>query len=113
MAARRWIVAGMLVLGALARAARAEEPSASVAGSGMRAYVDPSSGRFVPEPVVPSAPEALPAPAPVLAEEPAPGGGSMVRMQGHYMSNLVATVNPDGSLHFDCVTGDAPVPTAR
>ncbi len=110
-AARWWIVAGMLVMGALAPPAGAEEPRA--AGSGMRAYVDPSTGRFVPEPIVPPTPQALPTPAPVLAEEPAPGGGTMVRMNGHFMSNLVATVNPDGSLHFDCTTGDAPVPSDR
>jgi hypothetical protein len=71
---------------------------------GMKAHVDPRSGRLVPEPVAPEAAEPLPAPAPSLPEEPAPGGGTMVRLKGQFMSNVVATVNPDGSVRIECQT---------
>jgi hypothetical protein len=113
---------GLVVLGlcALAHLGRAQDdvsggkgpPAAAATSSGMRVHVDPRTGRFVPEPVVPEA-HPLPARVPTLAEVPAPGGGMMVPLNGHFMSNLVATVNPDGSIRMDCVTGDAPVPTAR
>ena len=69
---------------------------------GMKAHVDPSSGRLVPEPVAPGAAEPLPAPAPSLPEEAAPGGGTMVRLKGQFMSDVVATVNPDGSVRIEC-----------
>ena len=72
---------------------------------GMKAFVDPSTGRLVPGPVAPEPAAPLPAPAPPLAEEPAPGGGTMVRLNGQFLSNVVATVNPDGSVRIDCVTG--------
>jgi hypothetical protein len=114
MAVRWWISVGLVAVAvcALGGSGRGEEPAGDARENGMRVHVDPRSGRFVPEPVVPRA-EPLPAPPPPLAEEPAPGGGTMVRMRGHFMSNLVATVNPDGSVRVDCVTGDAPVPTDR
>jgi hypothetical protein len=119
----RWSIGvGLVVLGlgALAHLGRAEDaapdasnaPAAAATSSGMQIHVDPRTGRFVPEPVVPQA-RPLPAPAPVLAEVPAPGGGMMVPLKGHFMSNVVATVNPDGTIRMDCVTGDAPVPTDR
>ena len=69
----------------------------------MQAHVDPTTGRLVPEPTTP--PVARPAPAP-LAEVPAPGGGMMVHLNGQFMSTIVATVEPDGSVRVGCVTGD-------
>lgn len=96
---------GCLVLVAvvLSGASRADDGNAAGQRPGMKAYVDPGSGRLVPAPVVPEPAAPLPAPVP-LAEEPAPGGGTMVRLNGQFMSNLVATVNPDGSVRIDCVT---------
>ena len=76
---------------------------------GMKAHVDPGSGRLVPGPVTPQPAEPLPAPPP-LVEEPAPGGGTMVRLNGQFMSNLVATVNPDGSVRIECVSGSGAQP---
>jgi hypothetical protein len=127
MAARWSVGAGLVVLGlgVLAHRGRAQEqataapatPSAhvapSVAQSGMQVHVDPRTGRFVPEPVVAPPARPLPSPVPQLAEVPASGGGMMVPLNGHFMSNVVATVNPDGTIRMDCVTGDAPVPTDR
>ena len=75
------------------------------ARSGMQAHIDPQTGRLVPEPVTP--PVSRPSPtAPPLAPEPAPGGGTMVRLHGQFMSTTVATVEPDGSVRVECVTGD-------
>jgi hypothetical protein len=127
MAARWSVGVGLVVLGlgVLAHRGRAQEhataasdtPSALVASnaaqSGMQVHVDPRTGRFVPEPVVAPPARPLPSPVPQLAEEPAPGGGVMVHLHGHFMSNVVATVNPDGTIRMDCVTADAPLPTDR
>ena len=113
--ALRWSIRVGLVVLALAALAAAgwtqdDVPPAASRG-GMEAHVDPGTGRFVPEPAVPPTGRPLPAPAPPLAEVPAPGGGMMVPLGGRFMSNVVATVNPDGSIRVDCTTGDAPAPT--
>lgn len=106
MVARRWLAVGfaLLAFGSLP-SARGED--AGGARAGMRAHVDPSTGRLVPEPVVPE-PSRLPAPRPPAIEEPALGGGMMIRLNGRFMNDLVATVNPDGSVHMDCRTADHP-----
>lgn len=75
---------------------------------GMEAHVDPETGALVPEPVTPRPAAPLPAPLPALPEEPAPGGGTMVRLDGRFMSNLVATVNPDGSVRIECLAEHGP-----
>ena len=92
----------LLVTIVLSGGSRADDAAAPGARPGVKAHVDPSSGRLVPEPVAPEAAEPLPAPAPSLPEEAAPGGGTMVRLKGQFMSNVVATVNPDGSVRIDC-----------
>jgi hypothetical protein len=98
MATCRTIVIGaLLLLGAHA---------APGADAGMEAHVDPQTGALVPEAVTP-APAPLPtAPRPRAAELPAPGGGMMIDVSGRFMSTMVATVEPDGSVHVDCVTGE-------
>ena len=105
MAVRRRSLGVGLVLLALGAATSARGEEAIGPRAGMRANLDPSTGRLVPEPVAPM-PSRVPAPRPPAVEEPAPGGGSMVRLNGRFMSDMVATVNPDGSLHIDCVTTD-------
>ena len=95
----------VLLAVALSGASHAGDEPAANERPGMKAYVDPSTGRLVPGPVAPEPAAPLPAPAPPLAEEAAPGGGTMVRLNGQFMSNVVATVNPDGSVRIDCVTG--------
>ena len=94
----------VLMTVALSGASLGDDGTAADQRPGMKAYVDPSSGRLVPGPAVPEPAAPLPPPAPPLAEEPAPGGGTMVRLNGQFMSNVVATVNPDGSVRIDCVT---------
>lgn len=82
---------------------------ASPAGAGMEAHVDPLTGALVPEAVGPVIPApALPAPTVPAAELPAPGGGMMIDVRGRFMSSVVATVAPDGSVHLDCVSHDHP-----
>ena len=106
----RWPLGLGLVLLALCMPARARGADASPPPrAGMKAHVDPATGRLVPEPVVPE-PSRLPAPMPPAVEEPAPGGGMMVRLNGRFMSDLVATVNPDGTVRMDRVTTDHPHP---
>ena len=95
----------VLVVVVLSGASVADPGTADDRQPGMKAHVDPRTGALVPEPVAPQAAEPLPAPAPSLPEEPAPGGGTMVRLKGQFMSNLVATVNPDGSVRIECQTG--------
>jgi hypothetical protein len=105
----RWIGAVVVVFGLCAGGAHAG--SGDERGrSGMRAHVDPQTGRFVPEPVTPP-PHRLPAlPAPVAKEVPAPGGGMMAVLNGQFMSDLVATVEPDGKLRMRCVTREPHAP---
>jgi hypothetical protein len=107
MGAWRTIGVGLVLLGICAvPSARGGDERAARAG--MEAHVDPQSGRFVPEPVVPP-PSRPVVPAPLPAPEvPAPGGGMMVHLNGRFLSHLVATVDDDGHVHLDCVTGDAP-----
>ena len=101
----RWSFGVGLTLFALGIATSARGEEASAPRAGMRANIDPSTGRLVPEPVEPM-PERVPATRPPAVEEPAPGGGTMVRLNGRFMSDMIATVNPDGSLRIDCVTTD-------
>jgi hypothetical protein len=97
MATWRTMALGMLLL-----AVR----SAHGADDGMQAHVDPQSGALVPEAVTP-VPAPLPAAPPRRpAELPAPGGGMMIDVSGRFMSTMVATVEPDGSVRVDCVTQD-------
>jgi hypothetical protein len=98
---RRWLAA--CAIGALVAPCRAHEVPAI---SGMRAHVDPETGRRVPEAAVPETPRALPAP-PRAVETPAPGGGMMLDVRGRFMSEVVATVEPDGRVRIDCVDAGA------
>jgi len=106
MTAWRTIGVGLVVVGACAVPRTSDGEDAPRAG--MEAHVDPQTGRLVPEPVVPppSRPQPI-APLPI-AEVPAPGGGMMVRLNGQFMSRMVATIDADGRMHVECVTGDGP-----
>jgi hypothetical protein len=115
MAIRWWRSAsglGLGVLGALVAvgvpAASAEDGAPPAVTSGMRAHVDPATGRLVPEPVVPAPAARQPAPLPLPAEEPAPGGGMMSVLHGRFMNSVVATVEADGSVRIDCRPSDDP-----
>jgi hypothetical protein len=97
----------VLVIVTLSGASLRDHATAADRQPGMKAHVDPRSGVLVPAPVAPEPAEPLPAPVPSFREERAPGGGTMVRLNGQFMSNLVATVNPDGSVRIECQTGPA------
>jgi hypothetical protein len=77
--------------------------------SGMRAYVDPQTGK------VGAPPPDQAAPLPSAAEQdasstsseglvvvPAPGGGEMVDLQGRFQTSITATLKPDGTVQTDC-----------
>ena len=106
----RWRVGACLVLLGVCAIPSAQgegDTARPAASSGMQAHIDPQTGRLLSEPVTP--PPSRPAPpAPPLAPEPAPGGGMMIRLKGHFMSTAVATVEPDGSVRVDCKTEDGP-----
>ena len=89
------------------RSVGGEQPAATRA-AGMEAHIDPATGRFVPEPVVPRAPAPAQVPPPIVVE-PAPGGGMMSVLHGRFRSSIVATVDADGTLHMDCHPENAPV----
>lgn len=106
----RYTFVALVLLGPAAGGAEDAAPAAGAGG--MQAHVDPQSGALVPEPVLP-APSAVPVPLPAprqaaLRDVHAPGGGMMVELEGRFMSDLVATIEPDGRLRIDCVPGTAP-----
>jgi hypothetical protein len=71
-----------------------------------RIQIDPQTGRRV---AAPTGAVALPADPAFstshagLVEQPAPGGGVMVDLQGRFRSAATVTVGPDGTAQRDCV----------
>jgi hypothetical protein len=107
MVARWWIGLGLVVAGIGApRPGRAEEAVAPPR-AGMQAHIDPATGRFLPEPIVPPPAQALPAKRPPLAAVAAPGGGMMIELDDRFRSTMTATVQPDGTVRIDCTTNAA------
>ena len=107
MAAWRAIAVGLVVLGTCVGAI-GDDDGRAPAQNGMRAYIDPQTGRFVPEPVDPSQ-RLEPAPAPTrppVVAVPRPDGSLMVQFDERHRKNVVATVDADGRVHLGCVTGD-------
>jgi hypothetical protein len=106
----RYTVVALVLLGPATGGAEDAAPGAGAGG--MQAHIDPQTGGLVQEPVLPP-PADVQAPQPAPPEAPrrdvhAPGGGMMVELGGSFMSDLVATVGPDGRLRIDCVPGTAP-----
>jgi hypothetical protein len=112
----RIIVTASLCAAMLAAPAllHADEPRTqpSVPAAGLRAYRDPTSGVLLPKPpaaaqhaFVPDA--AVSSSAAGLVEQPAPGGGVMVDLQGRFHSHMSATVAADGSVSTSCRTDGA------
>jgi hypothetical protein len=105
MAARRAIAVGLVVLGTCVGAS-GDDDGRAPAASGMRAYIDPQTGRFVSEPVDPSQrPEPAQIRPPVEAVR-RPDGSLEVKFDERHRKNVVATVDADGHVHLGCVTGD-------
>jgi hypothetical protein len=105
---------GGLVLAVVAFVAPAAMAGDGADGrSGMQVHVDPQTGRLVPEATTPPAGGRLPAPPPPAPEVPASGGGMMAVLGGQFMSDAVATVEPDGSVRVECIRREPPTPAAR
>ena len=81
-------------------------PDAAPGRAGQWIHVDPQTGRRVPPPAGRAAVAVDPAFSTShagLAEQPAPGGGVMVDLQGRFRSAATATVGADGKANLDCV----------
>ncbi len=106
------VATGLLFAGWSLRPADAADAPASPTGASaaMRVYVDPATGKPAPPPEAEAAPESA-APQPKAAEspveEPAPGGGTMIRLPDSYKRPLAATVGPDGAVHVGRGTAGA------
>jgi hypothetical protein len=100
------VVVSVLAIG-IAGAGPARAGDAS--GAGMRAYVDPATGKLTDQPPPGQPPQAIPAAqsksSAGLVETHAPGGGEMIHLQGRFQSPLVATVGADGTLHVGHADG--------
>ena len=107
MAAWRAIAVGLVVFGTcVVPSASGEDAERAPAEPGMRAYIDPQTGRFVPEPVDPSQrPQPAPTRPPVVAT-PRPDGSLEIKFDERYRRSVVATVGADGQVHLGCVAGD-------
>ena len=105
MAVWRAIAVGLVVLGTSV-VANGDDADRVPAQSGMRAYIDPKTGRFVPKPVDPSQLPQPPVPRPPVAAVRRPDGSLMVTFDERYRKNVVATIDAAGNVHLGCVTGD-------
>jgi hypothetical protein len=106
MTARRLscvVATGLLFAGWSLRPADAADAPGSPtdASAAMRIYVDPATGKPSPPPppTAATAEPLQPKAAESLVEEPAPGGGTMIRLPDSYKRPLAATVGPDGAVH--------------
>ncbi len=86
---------------------RADSASGSTGSPGLKVYIDPATGEFATPPpgvfdetVGPQTRSAVPREE--LREVPAPGGGMMVDLKGHFRSYSVATQNPEGKIETNC-----------
>ena len=113
---RVWLGAVALLAVAMgAGLARSEPPAGASGGTvaasgmgGMRAYVDPATGVLMSVPPAGvtggTVPAATSRSGAGLVEVPAPGGGTMVDLQGRFRSTMAASIAPDGGLTASCHT---------
>ena len=86
--------------------------TSTASGAGSWINIDPQTGKRMPVPST-GVGVALPADPAFstshsgLVEQPAPGGGVMIDLQGRFRSAATATVGPDGTAHVDCIAPDA------
>lgn len=87
--------------------------------AGLRVYIDPETGRFVPEPPAGAAVETDVATAEAvstrsvdLVEQPSPvpGGGMMLDLEGRFQNAIEMSVDASGALSSDCAIEDASSP---
>jgi hypothetical protein len=99
------VATGLLFAGWSLRPVDAADAPGSPTGASaaMRIYVDPATGKPAPPPpeaeAAPQIAEPQPKAAETPAEEPAPGGGTMIRLPDSFKRPLAATVGPDGAVH--------------
>ena len=80
------------------------ESQTEVQGPGMRAHIDQETGKFVETPPTDDALEAVGStPEVELVEEPLPGGGVMINLQGKFRQTSVATVDEADSVNVECL----------
>lgn len=96
------VLFGFIVAGAVGAGEEVLDTPASAPG--LKAYVDPLTGELLPERPADLPPEpasaALDQSSAGLVESPAPGGGTMIDLQGRFQSPLVATLGPDGTMRL-------------
>jgi hypothetical protein len=97
----------------VAKPSETQAPAATPSsGGGQRAFIDPATGKLrEPEPgeveaLLPAAPRTMRA-AVAPKEIAGPGGAIGVAVPEEAMSYSVATLNPDGTVSTECVTGKA------
>lgn len=86
-------------------------PTPPAFSAGMRAEVDPRTGRLRERPARRAAADVA-SPSPVfsksgedLVETRLPSGAVMVDLEGRFRSAAIATVDADGTLHIRCASG--------
>lgn len=118
------LVFGLMFLTPLAMAQSSDTPApesdvaGETTGSAQVVYLDPKTGRLVGEPP-PGEKALILSPAELnmistshqgLVEQPLPGGGYMVDLQGRFRHMAVATVADDGAVVLSEVAGEAFLP---
>jgi hypothetical protein len=92
-------------------AVEADAPADAAAEAGVRVYVDPATGRRTSVPAAATRGQleaaiardrAFSQSTEGLVEEPAPGGGTLMHLQGRFQSTFTATRDADGKLVFGC-----------
>ena len=92
--------------GPASAAASGASTAAAPAQGGNWIQVDPQTGKRIPGRPVNAAIAADPAFSTShsgLVQEPAPGGGMMINLQGRFRSAATATVGADGKPEVDCL----------
>lgn len=85
-----------------------KKKAAPAPAAAQRAVIDPKTGELTDGPVPAEARRSAPASAPseFFPEEPVPGGGTKVNLDGRFMVATVARIDAQGNLTLDCVRTD-------
>ena len=90
-----------------------QKPETSAAAAGMRAYVDPATGKLVSQPVTAEQQRQATASDPAFGQDSSdlrvvqmPDGSTMMDLQGRFQQATVAAKQADGSLSTYCNDAD-------